>query len=122
VKVTFKAAALFEARPGKRAPARAKVTPPAPPAPAGPLPASVGPPLASRLARQLALAYHVERLIEAGVLRDYAQAARLLGVSRARLTQIVDLLGLPTAVQEGILAENVGGSERALRSRVSSSG
>jgi hypothetical protein len=107
VKVTFAAATLFEARPGKRAPARAKVTPP-PPAPAGPPPAS-------RLARQLALAHYIERLIEAGTLKDYAAAAKALGVSRARLTQVMDLLGLEPAVQERILLQAERTSEHALR-------
>ncbi len=40
------------------------------------------PPQPSRLARQLALSYLIERLIEEGVLRNYAEAARLLGISR----------------------------------------
>jgi hypothetical protein len=34
------------------------------------------------------LAYHVERLIENGVLKDYAEAARPLGLTRARIIQI----------------------------------
>ena len=51
-------------------------------------------PSVSRVARQLALAYHVERLIEDGVLKDYAEAARVLGITRARMTQVTNLLNL----------------------------
>ena len=39
----------------------------------------------SHLARQFALAYKIERMIESGELRDYADAARRFGVSRARM-------------------------------------
>ena len=67
-------------------------------------------------ARQLALAYLVDRLVEEGVLKDYAEVARRLGVSRARITQISNLRWLPPKVQEGILAGEVMESERTLRS------
>ena len=83
-----------------------------PPAPPPPKPAKRP---SDRLARQLALAHHLERLIERGVLRDYADAAKVLGVTRARVTQIVDLLGLPLAVQEGALVGEKLASERHLR-------
>jgi len=43
---------------------------------------------AERCERQLALAVWIERKIEAGELRNYAHAARVLGVSRARVSQI----------------------------------
>ncbi len=72
-------------------------------------------PASDRAARQLALAHHVERLIEDGVLRDYADAARVLGVSKARVSQIMDLLGLPAATQEGMLLGVVRVSERRMR-------
>ncbi len=60
---------------------------------------------AFRLARQLALAYFIEREIEAGRIRDYAEAARRLGMSRARMRYVMDLLGLVTSVQETILKD-----------------
>jgi len=47
---------------------------------------------ADRRARQLALAHWIERKIEAGELRNYAHAAAVLGVSRARVSQIVGML------------------------------
>lgn len=70
----------------------------------------------SRAARMLALAYYVERLIDAGELRDYADAARRLRVSRARVTQIMNLQNLPLAVQEDILTGAFRAAERNLRS------
>ncbi len=69
----------------------------------------------SPAARQLALAYWIDRRIESGELRDLADAARLIGVSRARMTQIANLLLLPLDVQEQVLAPGFRGSERALR-------
>ena len=77
-------------------------------------PAIPTPPPPTRIARQLALAHFIERLVEAGALKDYAEAARRLNVSRARLTQIANLRWLPCGVQERILGgERV--SERELR-------
>lgn len=63
----------------------------------------VVPPPAHPVARRLALAYFVERAIEAGTVAGYAEAARSMGITRARLTQIVDLRLLPISVQERIL-------------------
>ncbi len=73
-------------------------------------------PEVSRLARQLALAYKIERLVEAGELRDYADAARTLGMTRARLTQIVNLRWLTPRIQEAIIEGKISASERDLRS------
>ena len=70
---------------------------------------------ASRIARMLALAFHIDRLIESGEIENYAAAARLLGVSRARLTQIMGLLGLAPVIQEAILTGELAISERRVR-------
>ncbi len=51
----------------------------------------------------MALAIHFGRLIRDGVVRNYAELARLGGVSRARITQIINLLNLPPAEQEQLL-------------------
>jgi hypothetical protein len=48
---------------------------------------------------------------------DYADAARLLGMSRARMTQVMDLLGRAAETQEAILTGERTVSERELRSR-----
>ena len=56
-----------------------------------------------RLARLLALAWHIDGLVRAGTLASYAAAARLGHVSRARLSQIVSLLNLAPDLQEHVL-------------------
>jgi len=55
------------------------------------------------VARLLALAHRFEKLIRDGEVRDYADLARLGHVSRARLTQIMNLLNLAPDIQEAIL-------------------
>ena len=73
-----------------------------------------------RLTRLLALAHRWNSLIEEGVVANYSEIARMMGLSRARVTQIMDLLYLAPEIQEKILlrgedkSEMV--SERTLRS------
>jgi hypothetical protein len=70
----------------------------------------------------LALAVRFEGLLADGTVRDYADLARLGGVSRARITQIMSLRRLAPAIQERILAPAAIGkpgeaiNERLLRS------
>jgi hypothetical protein len=54
------------------------------------------------VARHLALAHEIERRIRTGELDDLAHAARVFGVKRARVTQIVSLTLLAPAIQEEI--------------------
>lgn len=42
-------------------------------------------------------------MLDAGVVNNRAELARRLGVSRARVTQIMSLLKLPAEIQEQIL-------------------
>lgn len=56
-----------------------------------------------RVACLLALAHRFEQLVRTGAVRDYAEIARLGGVSRARLSQILKLLTLAPSIQEQIL-------------------
>jgi len=56
-----------------------------------------------RVARLMALAIRLERLLAEGVARDYADLARLGGVTRARLTQIMNLTLLAPDIQEELL-------------------
>ena len=56
-----------------------------------------------RIARLMALALRFEHLVQSGTVRDYAELARLGQVSRARLTQITNLLHLAPDLQEAIL-------------------
>ena len=48
---------------------------------------------AARKARNLALAYYIDSLIRSGEVKDLAAVARMCGVSRARVSQIMRLLG-----------------------------
>src|SRR5262245_16695606 len=56
-----------------------------------------------RVARLMALALRIERLVRAGEVRDYAHAARLGQVTRARVAQIMGLLNLAPDLQEALL-------------------
>jgi hypothetical protein len=74
----------------------------------------------ARVAVMLALAHQIQRAIDRGELADQGEAARKLGLTRARLTQLLDLTLLAPDVQERVLSrESVDGaeplSERALR-------
>lgn len=55
------------------------------------------------MARLLALAHRFETLIAEGEVRDYADLARLGHVTRARVTQIMNLLSLAPEIQEHVL-------------------
>lgn len=68
-----------------------------------PEPAPVPQERITRISRRMALAIHFDRLIRQGIVRDYACLARLGGVSRARITPIMNLLNLPPWKQEEIL-------------------
>ncbi len=56
-----------------------------------------------RVARLLALAHKIDGMIRRGELRDLADAARALGLTRARVTQVVSLLLLAPEIQEAIV-------------------
>ncbi len=56
-----------------------------------------------RVTRTLVLAHKIDGMIRAGELRDLADAARAIGVTRARMTQIENLLLLAPEIQEAIL-------------------
>ena len=57
-----------------------------------------------RVSRLMALAIRFEGLIHDGVVADQAELARLGHVTRARLTQIMNLLNLAPDLQEEILS------------------
>lgn len=54
----------------------------------------------ARRARNLALARWIDGLIRRGEVADLAEVARMCGVSRARVSKIVDLLGRTTFERE----------------------
>ncbi len=72
------------------------------------------------VAKRLALAHRLDAEIQAGVYEDQADVARQHGLTRARLTQLMNLLLLAPDIQEELLALEVPAgrepiSERALR-------
>jgi len=69
----------------------------------GPRPAPPPDGSVSRVARLLALAHHYRDLLERGAVKDYATLARLACVTRARVTQVMNLLFLAPEIQEEIL-------------------
>lgn len=56
-----------------------------------------------RVTRLMALAVKYQGMVDAGELRDYADIARLGYVSRARVTQIMNLANLAPDIQEALL-------------------
>jgi len=56
-----------------------------------------------RVARLMALAIRLDGLIRDGVVADQAELARLGHVTRARLTQIFNLLSLAPDIQEEVM-------------------
>jgi len=56
-----------------------------------------------RISRLMALALRLDRLIREGEITDQAEIARLGNVTRARVTQIMNLLLLAPDIQEALL-------------------
>ena len=56
-----------------------------------------------RITRLMALAIHFDGLIQSGVVTTYAELARRGNVTRARVTQIMNLLMLAPEIQEELL-------------------
>lgn len=89
--------------------------------PPAPVPKPVRRP--ARVAQALALAHRLQAAIDRGDYRDRAELARQLGFTRARVTQLLDLLLLAPDIQGRVLVlEAVDGvepmAERALRNLV----
>jgi len=94
-RITTRSTIHFGRAPRGRKELRRGEAPPAPPPPVfGRVP---------RIARLMALAIRIKRLIDSGEVRDYAELARLGHVTRARVTQIMNLLNLAPDIQEDIL-------------------
>jgi hypothetical protein len=73
----------------------------------------------AKVAKMLALAHHLQHAIERGIAHDRADVARRLGLTRARVTQLLDLLLLAPDIQESILSwecdDREPATERAVR-------
>src|SRR5881296_1499722 len=80
------------------------------------------PPRIARITRLMALAIKFQDMIDRGEVRDQADIARLGYVTRARITQIMNLLNLASGIQEdilvasGSLAGREAATERQIRS------
>jgi hypothetical protein len=59
-----------------------------------------------KITRLLVLGHHFERLVRDGAVKDYAEIARLTGLTRARVTQIVNLTLLAPQIQDEILSRD----------------
>jgi len=70
-------------------------------APPNPEPVLVG--RTPRITKLLALAIHLQKFINSGALCDYSQIAAITGLTRARITQIMNLNLLAPGIQEDIL-------------------
>ena len=71
-------------------------------------------PGSTKLARRLALAHAIDRLLEAGVLKSYTEAAEVLGVTTASMSKVSRLLFLCPTIQEAILSGELSVRERRL--------
>src|SRR5262249_50668165 len=69
----------------------------------GPAPAAPQPGRAPRVVRLMALAIRLDGLVRSGAVADYAELARLGHVTRARISQIMNLLLLAPDIQEALL-------------------
>ena len=70
---------------------------------AGTAPTPPEPGRVPRVARLMALAIRFDELVREGIVPDYAELARLGHVTRARVTQVMNLLYLAPDIQEAIL-------------------
>lgn len=71
---------------------------------AGPAPAAAAvAPQPARVARLLALAHRLDHMVRSGQVADYAEIAELAGVTRARVSQLTNLLLLAPDIQEAVL-------------------
>jgi hypothetical protein len=65
-----------------------------------------------RISHYMALAIHFEDLIRRGIVTDYADLARLGHVTRARITQIMNLRLLAPEIQQELLICEKNGDDR----------
>jgi len=56
-----------------------------------------------RISRLMAMAIHLDEMVQKGEVADYAELARLGHVTRARISQVMSLMYLAPAIQEELL-------------------
>jgi hypothetical protein len=69
----------------------------------GPASPVVRPGRVPRVARLMALAVRIDELVRTGAVESYAEVARLGHVTRARVSQVTNLLNLAPDIQEALL-------------------
>ncbi len=62
---------------------------------------------AARRARNLALAYWIDGLIRSGQVESLAAVARMCGVSRARVSMLMEILALRARDRRALLARKI---------------
>jgi len=71
-----------------------------------------------RISRLMALAIHMQELVDQSEVADYAELARLAHVSRARITQIMNLTLLAPDIQEALVfLPHTDGGRASIRER-----
>ena len=78
-------------------------------------PKPVPTPVVPKITRLLVLGYHFERLVRDGSVKNYAEIARRAGLSRARVTHLVNLTLLPLSLQDSVLRGIIRLPEKSLR-------
>lgn len=56
-----------------------------------------------RVSKLMALAIEIDRMVRSGEAKDFAEVARMAGVTRARMSQILSMLNLAPDIQEQLL-------------------
>lgn len=79
-------------------------TPPSPKPPPGAKAERQRQERAARKARNLALAYWIDSLIRSGEAEDLAAVAHMCGVSRSRVSQVMEMLGIRSKAQGRFLS------------------
>jgi hypothetical protein len=78
---------------------------------------AIDPATVPRITRMLVLGYHFERLVRERKVKNYAEIARLTGLTRARVTQLCGMTLLPPVLQEQVLLAG-GGEHRERELRI----
>ena len=76
-----------------------------------------GPARVPKITLLLVLGHHFERLVRDGVVKDYAEIALRMGLTRARVTQIVNLTLLAPEIQLRILGHAGGAGSNTIHER-----
>jgi len=69
------------------------------------------------IARMVTLAHHFDEMIQRGEVSDYAEIARLAGVTRAWVTHIISLLFLAPDIQQDLLFAAMASAGRIISHR-----